>query len=172
MLKTLYPVPQEVQEWLCTLDDESLMQVARDAIAYASQALDKEPNAVVLEILESINDDPRELPPRRLPTVDEELAEQNRQFKASGSLLNQFAVMTSDTLIQAIQLVSQKVLAGASEQTIAMYTDLLSIGSGRWTAGRIVEADSPEWAIYKAGIETGLDLANQQEDLCASGHTV
>ncbi len=168
MFKTPHPVPQEVQEWLCTLDDESLMQVARDAVVYASQALDKEPNAVVLEILESINNDPREMPSRRLPTFDEEL--------------EQYGVFLSLNTVRVRKVLSATAKASLTEAERETYDNDFTIAyyPGEFS-GRVVEAMSRDMAIYIAGLLDGVDQVEARlpaasdfldEDLCASGHTV
>jgi hypothetical protein len=48
--------------WLCSLEQEEIFQVAKDALAYGCQQNGLDPNAVALEIAASILDDPRQLP--------------------------------------------------------------------------------------------------------------
>lgn len=48
--------------WLCSMEQEEIFQVAKDALAYGCQQDDLDPVAVALELAASIVDDPRQLP--------------------------------------------------------------------------------------------------------------
>jgi hypothetical protein len=53
---------QDFWRWLCSMEQEEIFQVAKDALAYGCQQNDLDPKAVAHEIAISIIDDPRQLP--------------------------------------------------------------------------------------------------------------
>jgi hypothetical protein len=144
MLKTPHPVPQEVQEWLCTLDDESL-----------------------IEILESINDDPRELPPRRLPTVDDLTMLEGEYEADKGRLesveLSSYGVFLTNDHVRVEKVLPLDERAKMTEAEREAYTSRLNIvRDPSEYCGRIVEAPNRDMAIYTAGLLDGVDQAEAQ----------